>query len=332
MRGVAAREDPQAQAGEVPEQEPDHADPDGQRGPAGIGPEGQPEAAVEDRQAAQRDEQGTEVQERSSADGAPHAAGPRGREEPGRSGAGSGRADVSPSIRFTTSSALIRHIGSPTPGIVPPPACSRLGTRADASPGRNIALCRSVCSMPSAVPRQAWKSRAKSAGPRTRARPPGRAGPGCPPRTRSGRGSGPRGRRGRDRRVGGERDEDEQVLVARRCGGRVGGRGPRDVQGGHLGDPRRRRRAVGAEDVLEVRRPVAREEQRVVGQLGQLAADAGHDQQRRDAGPRSSHAVSGRSLYARVEQRGLGVVPVRCRDDDVRGHHLAVTSRTPRAA
>ena len=74
--------------------------------------------------------------------------------------------DRSPLSRLSTSSALIRHIGSPTPGTVLAPAYKRPSTSAETLAGRRNALCRSVCSRPSAPPRQEWNRSAKSAGPK----------------------------------------------------------------------------------------------------------------------------------------------------------------------
>ena len=55
-----------------------------------------------------------------------------------------------------TFSALIRHMGSPTPGAVVAPAYSRFSTRRLVFCPRRKADCHSVCPGPRALPRQAW--------------------------------------------------------------------------------------------------------------------------------------------------------------------------------
>lgn len=212
---------------------------------------------------------------------------------PRRGGAGSEARRRLPQQPLRDEPALMRHIGSPTPGIVPPPTCSRFATRADASPGRNIALCASVCSMPSAVPRHASRSRAvnwaTTCRVTTRPRRSSMPAPRADLVEETGR------RAARPRRARGcralssatrrrERHEQEQVLVAGRRGGRVGRGGARRVHGRDLGDAQvgGRGQPTGAEDVVEVPGPVAREEQRVV-RLRQGPAHTGHDEQRGDA-------------------------------------------------
>src|SRR5690606_14008909 len=126
---LAAREDAEREPRDVPREEADDAQAHGEARAARVRPEREPEAAVEHGEAAERHGERREVGEtghRRTTAGAPDGCSRSGRRlaarKPSRSGAGSGRAEVSPSSRFATSSALMRHIGSPTPGIVPPPA------------------------------------------------------------------------------------------------------------------------------------------------------------------------------------------------------------------
>src|SRR5690606_12687305 len=111
-----------------------------------IASEEQAEPHVDEHDAGQADEQRGQVDEA-------HARTPIG------------PAERSPRTRLSTSSALMRHMGSPTPGTVVAPASSSPRTPRTLVLPRKIALCRSVCAGPIAPPRQDPYSRSKSAGP-----------------------------------------------------------------------------------------------------------------------------------------------------------------------
>ena len=115
-----------------------------------------------------------------------------------------------------------------------------------------------------------------------------------------------------DRHVGRDRDEDEQVRVAGRCDGRVRGARHAGVERRRIGDAR-----VVAEDAVEVRVPVLGEEQRVVGEPGNVPAHAEHREDRTGTRGPSFPPRFGIRLRVQGEQLGLGVVQVGGRHDPV---------------
>src|SRR5690606_31732473 len=108
----SAKEDAEGDSERVPqEQEADSGDGDDRRGEGSV-PEEQPEPPVDEQHASCRGEQGSQVQcahrYRASVAAGSRAAG--------------GPALWSPRIRLSTSWALMRHMGRPTPGAVVAPA------------------------------------------------------------------------------------------------------------------------------------------------------------------------------------------------------------------
>src|SRR5206468_3149372 len=107
-RRRAAVEHTEPDADEVPDEEERDADHHDERGTPGSSPEEQGELPVEHGHPDQGEHETGEVD-------AVHQPACRS------SGSGSGSVEVSPWIRLSSTSALMRHIGSPMPGIVDAP-------------------------------------------------------------------------------------------------------------------------------------------------------------------------------------------------------------------
>src|SRR5690606_38606022 len=119
---VATQEDAEADPREIPGEKECEAYRKHDERPPPVSTEEEAESHIDGDHAGEADEERAEVDE-------VHA------------GTSLGPADRSPRTRFSTSSALIRHIGRPTPGTVVAPASSRPRTpRARVLP-RRIALC-----------------------------------------------------------------------------------------------------------------------------------------------------------------------------------------------
>src|SRR5690606_38615180 len=100
-RALAAVVEAGGDRGDVPGEEEDHPDGEHETAAPGVGPQDEPEAAVEEPHAQQRAEEAAEV---------------------GRRGHRPASSPTSARTRSRRISALMRHIGSPTPGMVPDPA------------------------------------------------------------------------------------------------------------------------------------------------------------------------------------------------------------------
>ena len=109
---LAAMEDAEGDADEVDDEQQRHRRDEHDRGPSRVAPEHEAPPPVDEEHAAEQRHQEQQVDGR-------HAAAPGG---PAASGGVSGDAERSPRSRLSTSSALIRHIGTPMPGIVLDPA------------------------------------------------------------------------------------------------------------------------------------------------------------------------------------------------------------------